>query len=273
MINVQFFDDLHVSDITVISGERLFGRTVDHEGSGRKTCGFLYVWRGEVTFFVSGKEKIVVSSEELAYIPRHLKYKMRYTAETTVFVVVNFNLYGQGEEINLYDSITPLLKDGKTNQIAGIMTSFELCGNSKTVSAAFRKKELIYRLFNVIYAINHALSDDGVDLRIRAGVSLLEQSYLENLPIDRFADESHVSVNTFRTLFHKQFGISPVKYRNTLRIERAKELLQDGSLTVAEVAYASGFESVGYFCRYYRKVTGVSPGETKQEYNNEKSRH
>jgi transcriptional regulator GlxA family with amidase domain len=51
-----------------------------------------------------------------------------------------------------------------------------------------------------------------------------------------------------------------------LRIERARELLSDGSLTVAEVAYASGFENIGYFCRYYRRITGEAPGDTKKRY-------
>ena len=93
---------------------------------------------------------------------------------------------------------------------------------------------------------------------------MLEQTYLENLPIEKYAAVSHVSVNTFRSLFQKQFGTSPLKYRNSLRIERAKELLNEGGFTVAEVAYASGFENIGYFCRYYRRITGESPGETKR---------
>ena len=80
----------------------------------------------------------------------------------------------------------------------------------------------------------------------------------------QYAEASHVSVNTFRNLFQKQFGMSPLKYRNYLRIERAKELLCEGSFTVAEVAYASGFENIGYFCRYYRQITGESPSETKK---------
>jgi len=58
---------------------------------------------------------------------------------------------------------------------------------------------------------------------------------------------------------------SPVKYRNALRVERAKELLRDGSFSVAEAAYASGFENIGYFCRTYRNFMGEAPGDTKKE--------
>ena len=95
---------------------------------------------------------------------------------------------------------------------------------------------------------------------------MLEQTYLENLPIEKYAAESHVSVNTFRSVFQKQFGMSPLKYRNYLRIERAKELLSEGCFTVTEVAYASGFENIGYFCRYYRQLTGEAPGQTKRKH-------
>ena len=48
----------------------------------------------------------------------------------------------------------------------------------------------------------------------------------------------------------------------------AREELE-GEFTVAEVAYASGFENIGYFCRYYRHITGETPGETKKRNQNE----
>jgi len=61
--------------------------------------------------------------------------------------------------------------------------------------------------------------------------------------------------------FGKKFGISPVKYRNVQRLERAKALLQNSRLTVSEVAYAVGFQDVGYFGRKFRQHNGISPNQ------------
>ena len=44
----------------------------------------------------------------------------------------------------------------------------------------------------------------------------------------------------------------------------------DGELTVSEVAYACAFENVGYFCRYYLKVTGEKPSDTQKRFSGEK---
>ena len=153
------------------------------------------------------------------------------------------------------------------------MTNFELCSVSKTIGTTLRKKELMYRLLGAIYASSPYWSiEHDIDPKIFDGVRLLEQTYLENLPITKFSETCHMSINTFRSLFQKQFGTSPVKYRNNLRIERAKELLGEGSFTVSEVAYQSGFENVGYFCRYYRQIAGESPSETKKRNQFDKSK-
>ena len=270
-INSQFFDDLHISGISVISGIRPRGRTIDNSSRGRENNGILYVWTGEATFYMDRGKTVVVRNGEVVFLPNQKKYRMEYTAESTTFVVVNFDLLDKNNgEASLFDDITVLTKDDMTLRIAKIMMNFELCSVSKTASATLRKKELMYRLLGVIYASESCLPTRGEsNPQIADGVRLLEQTYLENLPVSQYAEASHVSENTFRSLFQKQIGMSPLKYRNHLRIERAKELLREGGFTVAEVAYASGFENIGYFCRYYRQITGESPSETKKRNQND----
>lgn len=262
-------DDLHIFDISVISGIRAKGRTIDFTRCGRRNNGFLFVWEGEATFFDEQRKKIVVSNGDLAFLPKNKKYRMEYTASSTTFVVVNFDLCDKNNnDIALFEDIVLVAKDDVTRRIAKIMTNFELCSVSKTMETTFRKKELTYRLLGTIYAPRFSLvSRSEINEQIEEGVHLLEQTYLENLPIKQYAEASHVSVNTFRNVFQKEFGTSPLKYRNRLRIERAKELLSESGFTVAEAAYASGFENIGYFCRYYRQVTGESPGDTKRKYH------
>jgi len=60
-------------------------------------------------------------------------------------------------------------------------------------------------------------------------------------------------------VFHGAFGISPVEYRNTARLEHAKTLLRDSRLTIAEIAYRIGFQDAGYFSRQFRKRNRLGP--------------
>jgi AraC-like DNA-binding protein len=65
-------------------------------------------------------------------------------------------------------------------------------------------------------------------------------------------------------LFRATFGITPVEYRNAQRLERAKQLLLDPKLTIAEVGYAVGFNDPGYFTRQFQRQNGMSPRELRR---------
>ncbi len=265
-INTQALEDLHVRNIQIISGIRPAGRTVDNSGTGRSHHGFFYIWSGEAQFFAEDKQTVTVSEGELLLIPKGYRYKMQYTAPSTTFVLVDLDMYAPGgQETALTDELMILAKDDEGGHIARIMTSFELCGVSKNIRATLRKKELLYRLLGFLYQTDTLLSAPAQgDTRILAGTRLLEQSYLENLPIARFAEACSLSISAFRALFRQQYGMSPLQYRNRLRIDRAATLLSEGSCTVSEAAYACGFENVGYFCRYYKRITGTVPSAAKK---------
>ena len=163
------------------------------------------------------------------------------------------------------EHIELLAKDDDAKRIAKGMASLELCGTLQNPGAVFRKKELVYRILCLAYEDKVILSAEQKYPQIFEGALLLEQSFLENLPISRFAKASNISLSLFRQLFRKQYGVSPVQYRNRLRIQKAKAYLSEGSCTVSEAAYACGFENVGYFCRCYKKITSETPQETKKK--------
>ena len=151
MINSLFFDSVLINDISVISGVRYNGRTVDNSHSGRKQHGFLYIHSGEATFYINGTEFVVLAGN-LVYIPKNKKYRMVYTAESTTFVVVNFMLQDlYGKDRILFENIQVVFKDQKTNALAQVRTKFELCSASKNIGAVFRKKELMYRLLGQVF--------------------------------------------------------------------------------------------------------------------------
>jgi transcriptional regulator GlxA family with amidase domain len=83
----------------------------------------------------------------------------------------------------------------------------------------------------------------------------------EEWPVRRLARVSGVSEAHFARSFKEAFGVPPHRYLLTRRLERATALLRDTDLPITEIAFETGWESLGTFGRTFRDVTGVSPGE------------
>jgi AraC-like DNA-binding protein len=81
------------------------------------------------------------------------------------------------------------------------------------------------------------------------------------LTVRELAERLHISPCYFCKLFRKQTGLTFTEYRTQVRIEAAKQLLLDPNRRVSEAAYESGFDSIPYFNRAFRRHVGCSPSE------------
>lgn len=81
----------------------------------------------------------------------------------------------------------------------------------------------------------------------------------EAWPVARLAEVSGVSEAHFARSFKQAFGWPPHRYLLTRRIERAVALLRDTELPVIDIAFQTGWESLGTFGRTFRDITGDSP--------------
>ena len=93
----------------------------------------------------------------------------------------------------------------------------------------------------------------------------------EAWPVTRLARVSHISAAHFARSFKQAFGIPPHRYLLTRRIERATALLRDTELSITEIAFHTGWGSLGTFGRTFRDVTGESPGEIRRRELREES--
>lgn len=86
----------------------------------------------------------------------------------------------------------------------------------------------------------------------------------EAWPVQRLAQISRVSAAHFARSFKDAFGIPPHRYLLSLRMERATALLRETDLSVTEIAFMTGWQSLGTFGRTFRDVTGRSPSESRR---------
>ena len=85
----------------------------------------------------------------------------------------------------------------------------------------------------------------------------------EEWPIPRLAKVSGVSEAHFVRSFRDAFGVPPHRYLLTRRIERAKALLRDTDRPIIDIAFQTGWNSLGTFGRVFRDITGESPSELR----------
>ena len=80
-------------------------------------------------------------------------------------------------------------------------------------------------------------------------------------PIDTriLAREAALSTWHFHRLFTGTFGSTPHDFLTQLRIDRAKQLLASGTVSVTETCFEAGYSSLGSFSTRFRSVVGVSP--------------
>src|SRR5215217_4013665 len=87
----------------------------------------------------------------------------------------------------------------------------------------------------------------------------------EEWPVVRLARVSAVSPAHFARSFKEAFGLPPHRYLLTRRIERAAALLRDTDLPITDIAFATGWKSLGTFGRTFRDIKNASPSAVRAQ--------
>ncbi len=94
---------------------------------------------------------------------------------------------------------------------------------------------------------------------IKHVIGYIESNLWSKLDLENLAQIAKLSKFHFCRKFKRHVGINPMKYVNTRRIEKAKELLKKRDLSVSLVASEVGFRDLSNFIRQFKKRTGLAP--------------
>lgn len=94
----------------------------------------------------------------------------------------------------------------------------------------------------------------------------IKENYTENININFIAERLNYSSSYLSRLFSQHTGVSPYRYLIELRINRAKYLLQNHKeLSIKQIGELVGYPDQGYFSRIFKRITGKSPQEFREE--------
>lgn len=129
-------------------------------------------------------------------------------------------------------------------------------------SPRLRKEEALFFLLEQIlqeysepFQESHILEPNQ---QIKTLCTYMEEHFGDNITLDELLSMTHFSKSYLLRSFTKQVGVSPYRYLQTVRLNKAKKLLEEGT-TPADAAMSAGFSDQSHFTNYFKEFIGLTP--------------
>ena len=248
-------------------------------------------WHSEVEFvlikegtadFLIGSERYVLEAGTGIFI--NSKVIHRFEAAGSVIIpnmVFSPSLLAPEDSLIYRKYVQPVLDSAAECQIfsAGDPAQAEILCTLADIFAVQEKEngceikteELLLKLWRLLYEnmdITEKTSAPQASARTQAQLQIMLQYIHKNYPnqisLDDIAETVALSKSSVLGIFHKNIHTSPISYLVHYRLKRAAKLLVTTQDSVAAIARDTGFENVGYFCRKFKEVFQVTPGEYRK---------
>ncbi len=224
--------------------------------TNRHSHGLALNCGGEKVYAFSDGRKYVVKKYDFIYLPKNSTYTVISTTPGATYCI-NFQWI---EDATFEPFVFP------------VKSADEVIQAYKNAEKAWRRKTEGYdllcksELYKILYILRNnyvrPYSPNFKQALLEPAISYIHKHYTdESISVEKLSELCGFSYEYFRRLFLSCYGCSPVKYINSLKLKRAKELLSSGFYTVSDAALESGFFDISYFSRFFKKNVGVSPKE------------
>lgn len=125
--------------------------------------------------------------------------------------------------------------------------------------------EKVYSFLLYLASVRNAGKEELYPDSLRRSLAFLERNFDKPLQIEEIATAGGVSVSSIVRIFHRCLGTTPWRFLQKLRLDSAKELLQNSDLRIKEIAVRSGFNDPLYFSSFFHKECGCSPRRFREK--------
>lgn len=233
--------------------------------NGRKTYGFVHLLTGELHYeFADGRILDAKAGDSLFLKPSHA-YKVTCPKNCEHYTV-NFLINEAATEGAIAQSVLcdsdEIIQYAETETFREEVFS-ELCEQWKRKRPGYRMcaLSLVYKLLYDFIRKKIPVEGNNLSALLSPAKEYIETHWSESMSLTSLAARCRMSVTYFRHSFLKIFGISALRYRDSLRLLYAKDYLLQDDYTIAEIAYKCGFNDFNYFSRFFKKHVGISPHE------------
>jgi len=104
---------------------------------------------------------------------------------------------------------------------------------------------------------------------LKKTIAYIDAHYKEKIPLSTLAATTSMGTSTFRRVFTERLSISPGEYISTIRINHARRLLTETSLTVEQIAVECGFFDQSHMTKLFKSLRHMTPGEYRRQFRKE----
>ena len=112
----------------------------------------------------------------------------------------------------------------------------------------------------------HSANESAMEKNLKAAEKYILQNYQNTISVETLACACGISRSWLFRCFKALTNTSPKEYLTAYRIERAKILLQNSTLSIRQISYSTGFQDELYFSKVFKKITGKSPSEYRKHF-------
>lgn len=250
------FEKYNISKVSVIKQKNNWS-TCSHDG--RLYNGFIFVTVGNCVYRWEGHEENLAPGSVI-YLPKGSRHSVTAPIKSLEFFRVNFTVtdIANAEETVFSDS--PVLITHSAPQ-----SIYDICSELTSLTLRphtdFKSMAPLCELIDFCIRVLNADIYKGVDI----AANYIAEHYVEKIDLSELADMCFMSYSHLFRTFKLKFGMTPVEYKNSLRIKKAKKLLCAHDCSIGEIAEMLGFEGSCYFTRAFKKHVGLSPAQYRRK--------
>ena len=235
----------------------------------------IYVKSGFLTVNISGENYIGKPGDAFVVSPGNLHFMGSQTGTVDYFTFLFPLKYIAFRTDDMLDDklieplnsghlmISPEIKDTvkeQCEQLAGVYAA-EIDKSESKITSQIRKKIILLQFIHELWKKGFIVENDttGRNTVEKEMVSYIQQNYMGKILLREFGEQFHLSEKYISRYFKEHFHITLSQYVTYLRLEHAKQMLQETDISVTEVAMQSGYQNISYFIRSFKKTYGVSP--------------
>lgn len=240
-----------------------------------ESYAIVIVRRGHVTITASGGSP-VICSQGFACRPDHAPFQIDIPrTKEAEYVMLQYHLKPQGSVWDLSGPLRTFSEEKIHYMVDELLRQQDMMDNkdedtefetNEEAAFLFRRRLMLERIL-YIYLRESVLKPPvpSTARSIEETVSYLNEHYMLPLSLPMLARRAGMSEGHYTVMFKKITGLTMTVYLRSLRIDKAKRLFEQTSLSAKEVAGKVGFSDYFYFSRMFKLETGISPSAYQKE--------